>query len=338
MSKKNDCLNMIKGIACFFVVFMHVPFLGVFGIVVKKIGEFAVPIFYLISGFYLWKPEIENIRKALSRKIKRLCKICFVVFVSYFFWNMVISRFGSGHLAISAFVRRCFTIEHLFKFLIFQNTDIFGGRSPYWFLFALQLTYIILLVVFWLPKWHFIYICIPILLITNFYLHTTDMGWDYYNNIWTTAIPFVLIGFIIAERGMVKKIKPIAMAIISLMSLLVVIVGTIIHIPCPISITQFAISFFSVGIFCLSLIYSDVSISTLSNIGAKYSMLIYIIHPFVITVIEKLAESLSINDSFFYLWVAPIMVALASLLLSITYAFIKKYIFQNINEFIPSQR
>lgn len=337
MGKRNDCLNMIKGIACFFVVFMHVPFLGVFGIVVKKIGEFAVPLFFMISGFYLWKPEYDILKIGLSRKIKRMFKVCFVVFAAYFFWNMLISHFGSGHLANSAFMRRCFTIEHLYKFIFFQNTDIIGGRSPYWFLFALLLTYVILLAVFRLPKWRLIYTCLPILLLLNFYLHTTDLGWDYYNNIWTTAIPFVLIGFLIAERRLFKKITPIAMVVISVISLFVAIVGSIVHFPCPISITQFAISIFSIGIFCLSLAYPDYSISAFSNIGAKYSMLIYIFHPFVITVIEKLAEAVRIKDRMFYLWSAPIMVALISLFLSITYVVIKKFFFSAENRFATSR-
>ena len=317
MKKSNNCLNMAKGIACFFVVFMHIPFPNTFGIVVKKIGEFAVPLFYMISGFFLCLLELKEVKLGLIKKINRLFNVCLKVSIVYLLWNIFISRFGSGHLAISAFLKRSFTLEHLYKFILFQNTDIFGGRSPYWFLFALLSTYVLLFAVFMLPKWRFIYICIPILLPINFYLHTTDIGWDYYNNLWMTAIPYVLIGIIIAERSFYRGFTPIIFIIVSVISLFITIYGAIVHISCPISITQFTICIFAICIICLALVYPDVSVQFISNIGAKHSMLIYIIHPFVISIIEKLAKALHIDNLSVYHWSSPIIVALISLSLSV---------------------
>ena len=52
MKEENRLLNVLKGIACLLVVFIHVPFPGVFGRNIAKIGDVAVPFFFLISGWY----------------------------------------------------------------------------------------------------------------------------------------------------------------------------------------------------------------------------------------------------------------------------------------------
>lgn len=49
---RNCLLDAIKGLACFAVVFMHVKFPGNLGGVITIISSFAVPVFFMTSGFY----------------------------------------------------------------------------------------------------------------------------------------------------------------------------------------------------------------------------------------------------------------------------------------------
>ena len=53
MKKQNECLNFFKGIACILVVSLHVrfPVEAVDG-VIQCIARFAVPLFFMISGYY----------------------------------------------------------------------------------------------------------------------------------------------------------------------------------------------------------------------------------------------------------------------------------------------
>lgn len=58
MEKKqyNYCLDFIKGIACIFVVFMHCEFPGVIGTAVQAISRFCVPFFFMVSGYFCFRP------------------------------------------------------------------------------------------------------------------------------------------------------------------------------------------------------------------------------------------------------------------------------------------
>ena len=54
----NFCIDFLKGIACIFVVFMHCEFPGLMGIAVQAISRFCVPFFFMVSGYYCFKPLI----------------------------------------------------------------------------------------------------------------------------------------------------------------------------------------------------------------------------------------------------------------------------------------
>lgn len=65
MEKKqyNYCLDFIKGIACIFVVFMHCEFPGILGTAVQAISRFCVPFFFMISGYFCFRPLESNAEK-----------------------------------------------------------------------------------------------------------------------------------------------------------------------------------------------------------------------------------------------------------------------------------
>ena len=56
-----DCL---KAIAAFLVVCIHAPFPGMFGIHFKAITSIAVPVFFMITGFFIGNP-IKSLKKLL---------------------------------------------------------------------------------------------------------------------------------------------------------------------------------------------------------------------------------------------------------------------------------
>lgn len=59
MSKQyNYCLDFVKGLACIFVVLMHCEFPGLLGTAVQAISRFCVPLFFMVSGYFCFKPEI----------------------------------------------------------------------------------------------------------------------------------------------------------------------------------------------------------------------------------------------------------------------------------------
>lgn len=71
----NYCLDVLKGIACIFVVFMHCEFPGLLGTAVQCVSRFCVPFFFMVSGYYYFHDEQwsrEEKRSYALRKIRHL--------------------------------------------------------------------------------------------------------------------------------------------------------------------------------------------------------------------------------------------------------------------------
>ena len=49
------------------VVFIHVSFPGVGGIIISKLAQFAVPTFFMIAGYYAYGQKEEKLTKRLKR-------------------------------------------------------------------------------------------------------------------------------------------------------------------------------------------------------------------------------------------------------------------------------
>ena len=60
VKKYNYCLDFIKGIACIFVVFFHCSFPGIMGMSIAAVGRFAVPFFFMVSGYFCFSPIVNN--------------------------------------------------------------------------------------------------------------------------------------------------------------------------------------------------------------------------------------------------------------------------------------
>ena len=50
----NNKLNFLKCFACIGVVFIHITFPGRFGEIVRLGADYAVPVFFMIAGYYAW--------------------------------------------------------------------------------------------------------------------------------------------------------------------------------------------------------------------------------------------------------------------------------------------
>ncbi len=63
---RNTTLDIIKLFASYMVVFIHVLFYGRIGLAVDAVARFAVPLFFLVSGYYSYKITPERIKHRLS--------------------------------------------------------------------------------------------------------------------------------------------------------------------------------------------------------------------------------------------------------------------------------
>ena len=70
---KNHTLDILKVVCSILIVFNHCVFPGTTGEIIKAFSRIAVPIFFLISGYYVF----NNPKEKVLKKCKRIFKIFF---------------------------------------------------------------------------------------------------------------------------------------------------------------------------------------------------------------------------------------------------------------------
>lgn len=71
-AERNQSMELCKFIASLFVIFIHVPFPGEFGKQMDCLARFAVPIFFMISGYFNYGVSRKQIVKRTARTVKLL--------------------------------------------------------------------------------------------------------------------------------------------------------------------------------------------------------------------------------------------------------------------------
>lgn len=65
----NKSVNWLKGVACLLVVLNHFHGDGMWGNIVYTLSNIGVPIFFLISGYYLYNEDDNKVIEKLPKKI-----------------------------------------------------------------------------------------------------------------------------------------------------------------------------------------------------------------------------------------------------------------------------
>lgn len=133
---KNYTLELLKLFASYMVVFIHVMFYGKTGVAMNTLARFAVPLFFLISGYYSFQITSEKITK----RIKRLLGLSAFATVCYTLFNVaaLLSKGTAG--GVVSYFERYLDIKTLIKIFIF-NVPV--SSVHLWFLLALVYTYLI---------------------------------------------------------------------------------------------------------------------------------------------------------------------------------------------------
>lgn len=136
--KRNQTMELCKFIASFFVVFIHSPFPGKLGGLVDCLARFAVPMFFMISGYFNYQ--------ATSRQVLRRLKHILALF-------LIGALFRQFCICLSIELNGGSTIAHLLtvipesdeimRLLILQIPPYTGHL---WYLCAMMVCYLI----FWL--------------------------------------------------------------------------------------------------------------------------------------------------------------------------------------------
>lgn len=225
---RNKNLDAVKAVAACFVVFIHVGFPGETGQIIKVIARFAVPFFFMISGYFCYYAEKsrgvnccdakrydvkhgdaknsdekkkKNITDKIILKICHILRLFLIAVLFYIIWEVLMT--GIEEKSIFSRMQEAVESQHIKEFIRYNSTSQI--RAHLWFLPALLYCYVL---DYFIEKFHLrklAYACIPVLLgillwraeICRMYggfYHTME-----YRNYLYTGMPFYLLGQMLHE-------------------------------------------------------------------------------------------------------------------------------------------
>lgn len=301
--KRNYYLDFWKGIACFGVVFFHTYYAFYWGDrdvgnMLKAFFRFAMPLFYMISGYYCFYADDAVTAQKLPNKIKHIFNINVVASITWFLVQLMIGLFGDNHgglTGMSDILRQIFIPKKMIFWLLF-NEDPFV--KILWFLSALLYMYLAMILINRFHLFKESYIVAIICVILHYLLGNLCKGVGveinsmYYRNFLLMAFPFFMFGHYIH-----RKEEELLHQFSLKKCIIMLVLGELLTIPEWYFLDKTEISIGAVlaafAIFILSLhVPERKARSIVTYIGTELSLFIYIIHMAVKLVMDKVAEKL----------------------------------------------
>ncbi|MBR3868355.1 MAG: acyltransferase [Clostridia bacterium] len=329
--KQYELLNALKIIAAFFVVAIHVHFPGNFGKGIIAVARFAVPFFFMVSGFFSFYENKEVLNVKYKRKIRHLCTIFAGSFLLYLAYDSF-AHIMNGSLM--NYLTNKFSIDAIIEFFVFNHPRV---MEPLWFLLALVYATVVF---FFFEKKGItkkMYFLIPVLFLAGVILREllefTEnppeiMTKAYlYRNWLFIGLPFFMFGHWIRanEEKLKNRFSDISLIVIMLIFTAEAVAVELLHTQKSLYIG----TFFAVSALFIFVLKKEGAVSTgkLAVFGAEYSLYVYIFHIMVKNVIGKIlsigvfvpvGEKLSA--------VMPVIVFVITLIASAVYVYAKKVI------------
>ena len=310
-TKRNEVLNLLKGLACIAVVFIHIHFPGVVGIIIwKSLASFAVPSFLMIAGYFAFGKDETVIKRRMIRILK-IFAFGYLCFLGYNVFFQVLRGSVVEWLSLN------FKYTTPIKYAVFCTIDF---AIPLWYLIAMAETYFV---------WHFVVkhkkenralFIMPLLfvfkIVLTTYCATKDLPWMFHINFLTGAMPYFLFGYYLRSKE--KFFKSFRYSSV----LLVIVVGSLaslIPLLCdfPIKISCIGNIIYSLAIFTLAIKIPDKSYcKPLEYVGDKLSLNVYIFHMLVSSVLYIVCSKYLLNidlSAGLLNWIRPILVVILTL-------------------------
>ena len=134
-TQKNNTLEILKLLASYMVVFIHVSFYGKLGVAIDALARFAVPFFFLVSGYCSYQITTEKIKKRIKNILTLLIfsSICCNIFE-------IVKLLKYSPDALGSFFDKYANLSTYVNLLVF-NVPVSSGHL--WYLVAILYVYVI---------------------------------------------------------------------------------------------------------------------------------------------------------------------------------------------------
>ena len=323
----NFTLYLFEVLASCFVVFIHCKFPGTFGLCVDATARFAVPFFFMISGFFLCceETEIAEFRKKVRKKLFRTCILLGISFLTFFAIRIIICLKNNN--SVLDYLCASFSLKKFLMFLFFNQPFI---STHNWFLLSLIICYSFVLIFakFFIRNNTLIKLA-PLLVICIYFFRMlmsifqpTLFGLNLSNeNIyhawWNSGLVFVSCGILIKKIILKRPFSTRCTLIMFISSLLLMVIeGVLIsYYIAPMTYYLFSIAF-CFSIFVLSSKWPKIYTFVLFERIGNWTRWVYIFHPaFIIfsgVIIGYITNTENIIE-----WLLPIITLLLTVLFAV---------------------
>lgn len=307
----NYSINALKCLAIFAVIIIHCGLYrweGDLGKILDTVSRFAVPVFFLISGFFSFYLDRNY---ALGKYKKRIFRLIILIIISNLFYIVFYSIADPNYNVMSIF-----TFENFINYIVFNAAPSPGYHL--WFLQALLYCYIF----FWImaklemdmTKGYFV---IPVLLLIAliyselFIYMGIKIDVSHYRNFLYVGLPIFYLGYYIHDKE--EKIKEISNLYI-ILAIVISIIFTLVEsyiIPAKMEISLASL-LLAVSLFILCVNNPNYDIPIASWIGGNLYTSMYILH---LWVIKFTLNWLKIDFGYFNLILYFVVTAILSLVI-----------------------
>lgn len=311
-SNRNYCLDFVKGIACICVVFMHCEFPGKLGILVQCVARFCVPYFFMVSGYFSYYKDGRKF--PAQRKIKHIFTIVAAVSIFYLMFGLFQKVFMDVGFTVSA--------KDIIYFALLNKPIIIVSQM--WFLFALLYVYIIYAIVDKMKLQRIAYYMVPVLigmyiiLAQGMHLMGFSIQNPVYRNFLIEGFPLFMLGHLIhknEEKLTERFSNKLLLTLIGTCTVLCIVERYILGRDFGINICTFPQV---AAIFLFAVKNRNIGEKNiLTKLGTRYSMFVYILHPFVWHSFEYIYLKAGISQNNAALYLMPVIVLSVTIVLSV---------------------
>lgn len=308
----NSCIDFIKGIACILVVLIHCKFPGRFGLSVQAVARFAVPFFFMVSGFYCYRETyVDN--NVIKNKILHIAKI------TVFWYLFYLLFFIFENWLIDANHTFVFSIPHIIKVAFFNQPS--NVPPHFWFLFALINVYGLYFLVnrFKIRKAAYLFSFIMFIVLIGMQQGASLLGYTikpyYFRNFLIEGFPFFMLGHYLHENeGNWKISNGVLLTIITLSAMVSVIESFMFKSYIKVFLSTYSLV---VCLFIYAIKNQEKHQGIIQLIGKQLSLYVYILHWFVRIVVDNAIVYYDLKDISLIQWIRPLVIIGITILLSI---------------------
>lgn len=320
LNARNSGLDILKAICAFMIVAIHAPFEGALGEYFIALSRIAVPVFFMISG-YFFLPGYENNKTAKS--LKKLLKLFITA-------NFLFMLFGFAMAFLKGSPEEfygLFTIKNMLDFILFNSSPFYGHL---WYLGAIIYTVLIYYFAFKGGKEKYIYRLIPLLLLSDLIfgkysllIFGREFPTVYIRNFIFVGVPYFGLGVLIFKNNeKLKNISKNKLIIFTIMLIALNILERYMLVAFNVNAVRdhyIMSTILAVIVFVMFIkLYEGKNLNKLelfmAKTGREYSTDIYIFHPIFIVILFFASKVVGVYD--IYKYIAPIAVYIVSVIFS----------------------